>query len=111
MLDVSGRGDVDGAVYIIPDERKATIFCARPIFTHGVLFLECSHEVLGIGEVCVFDTEVVDNEREHNVVLGVFPEPGGDGYRCPCGARKAVSLSLAILPASGRPYIPLRIST
>ena len=64
FFDVSGHGDVYGAVDVIPCEVEATEGAAGPVGGNGVFGLEGRLEVLCMLFAYVFDAEVVDYKAE-----------------------------------------------
>jgi len=49
VLDVSGHGDIAGALVVVPIDGETTVAAAGPVLAHLVLLFECRHEVLGVG--------------------------------------------------------------
>eukprot|EP00980_Cylindrotheca_fusiformis_P014017 scaffold3668_cov97-Cylindrotheca_fusiformis.AAC.1 len=75
--DVTGHGEVTGAIRVVPFEGDATVEGGAPINRDGfVVLAEDVEEVVGIGERGVLDGEIVDNQREDEVFAGVFPKAG-----------------------------------
>ena len=79
FFNVSGHGDVYGAVDVIPCEVEATEGAAGPVGGNGVFGLEGSLEVLCMLFAYIFDVEVVDYEAEADG-SGYMREEAWDGF-------------------------------
>lgn len=62
--DVSGHGEIDGAVDIVPGEGDAAVDAAGPISGDGVEVIETGDKVLGMLTPDVLDAEIVNNKSE-----------------------------------------------
>jgi len=78
VLNVSGHGDIAGALVIVPIDGETTVAASCPVLANLVLLFECQHEVLGIGLISVFDAEVIHNKHEGEITYCVLPESRGD---------------------------------
>ena len=68
---------VHGAIGVVPLEVDAEKYFARPIYGASVLFGEVLDEVLSIGFVDVFDSEVIYDETKMEGAGFVFEEARG----------------------------------
>ena len=65
-FDISGDGEGDSAIFVVPFEVDAAVSVALPIGGDGIVLRETVNEVLGIRFVNIFDAEVVNNKGEVN---------------------------------------------
>ena len=72
-LDVTGNGNVDSVVVIIPINGETTIAVSGPVLADDVQFLESVDEMVGVGFVGEHDAEVVNDEAEDESGGIVFP--------------------------------------
>jgi len=80
-FNVSGNGDVDGVVAIVPIDGEATVAVTSPIFADNVEFFKCGQEMVGVSFVGEHNAKVVDNETKDEVRGIMFPQARGNGDR------------------------------
>ena len=76
FFNVAIHGSFESVICIVPVKVDANIFVAFPVRLHGVVVLECSLEVEGVGFVDIFDSEVVNDESERDGSGLVEVDPG-----------------------------------
>jgi len=74
MLNVSGHGQVNGVVFVVPLEGESAILCSVPVFTDLVVGFEGIHEMEGIKVVGVLDSKVINHECKGNGSCVVAPK-------------------------------------
>jgi hypothetical protein len=72
--DVTGHGDVDPSVSVIPIDGETEIAGARPVFGEVIFGGKGIKEVIGVLLGKEFDSEVIDSESESGATRGVAPE-------------------------------------
>ena len=73
-FNVSGHGDVDVALDVIPFECDATVECSVPILLEGIVCAEGVDEVVSMFFVIIFDSKIIDRESELNGSCDVLPK-------------------------------------
>ena len=76
-FDVSRHGDVDGSIFVVPINLQTNVSGASPIDCGLVLALKNGDEAIDVLFGSVTDTKIVNDQREHEVRVGVFPEASG----------------------------------
>ena len=74
-MDVSGDGECDCAVGVVPLKVHSAELLARPIGGDCIFGLEVADEVFYVGLVFVFDSEVIYDEAEGDGFGFVSEEP------------------------------------
>ena len=81
-FDVPWHGNVTGTVDVVPLDCEAAILASFPVFGDFVELVEGEQQVVHVGFVGVFNTEVVDHKGEGKGAGGVFPQAGSERNRC-----------------------------
>ena len=68
------HGELTGSLGVVPGKVDAGVKIAAPVFGDVVVFLDDVAQVMGMLEANVFDTEVVDDESEHDGSPFVAPK-------------------------------------
>jgi hypothetical protein len=66
LFNVTGYGHVDGARFVVPLESETKVTGARPLGGDGEERLEGGGEMLGVVAAGVLDSEVINNQTEHD---------------------------------------------
>ena len=73
-FNVSGHGDVDVALGVIPFQCDAAVKCSVPILLEGIVCAECVDEMVGMFFFIIFDSKIIDREGELNWSCDVLPK-------------------------------------
>ena len=76
LFDVDYQGEVDLGAIVIPVEVNTEVALSCPIMGDVVMLLKDVHEVLRMLFAYIFDSKVVNAEREVDWVSGVCTETG-----------------------------------
>ena len=74
FIDVAWHGDVNSPVGVTPHKGEAAKKRPSPVNGDCVQAAEFSNEVVRGGVAGVFDTKIVNEQREHNVQVYMCPE-------------------------------------
>jgi hypothetical protein len=73
FLDVTGHGDINRSVVVVPFQFDATVQVTGPIFGECICMFDAFDEMIDILLIDVFYAKIVDNEGEQNRSCFVGP--------------------------------------
>ena len=78
---IFGHGQVDVTSFIVPFDVEAQVFTTCPIDGEGVFGRYSGKEMVSVGPIKIFNSEIIDCEGKVSAPSLVLPQSWGVGYR------------------------------